>query len=270
MLVALNLLSAALQLLEAASLYVMAEQDHHIRNIILAIMFVGLLLTQLEMRMAFSALFQPADQAPLSITQKAGLRAGATLLHLTLMFPAYVASPADLDTILKMWFYAGSAVHTVLLSCVGCVQGYVIITALLKSSKHISAQVYRRKYIDLAVYLVLSVTAQLGVLGAFVMMSLNSTVKTKPVQQLFEQFGMACIGSEAVYTTIALRIMTSLLASNAQRPKHDSRRAKENKIETVAPEDDMPTTPANTEAGIRAMQQSTQDTQLASTHVRSK
>ncbi|KAL2917442.1 hypothetical protein HK105_203108 [Polyrhizophydium stewartii] len=157
--------------------------------------FGALLILQLEMRFVFSVLF------------------AKILLHDILMEPEYVGNAIIYEGIMGWWWMLGIALHAVILSFVGVVQGYLIIRAILTTSKRISAQQSARKLQEVVLSLVITIVSEVAGLSTFVYFSAFVSQREDPVTYwILNQFAITCLAVEAIAETVALLTMMDLVA----------------------------------------------------------
>nr|KAJ3417806.1 hypothetical protein HK105_000774 [Polyrhizophydium stewartii] len=205
----------------------------------IGVLFLAFAWIQLELRFVFAVLFETRVEKVWTPAARNRARVGLVILHLVLMWGQYfsaapylgyvfiivgVASAArahadaDPHTASQM-FNVGVGLHATIFTFVAGIQAYLIIRALLRSSKKIStidSIGYRRSLITL---LCVSVVIQVVGISVHIFRSLFLKITDDAALSLYwviYQFTIACISCEAVIESLSLMNMTDLVAG---RPK---------------------------------------------------
>nr|KAJ3419650.1 hypothetical protein HK105_006702 [Polyrhizophydium stewartii] len=214
MLVVAHLSAAAMLAIELVCNYVVHDDvAYAIQGAFFGLTFGALLILQLEMRFVFSVLFAKSAEGHWSEPSKLRARVAAVLLHDILMEPEYVGNAIIYEGIMGWWWMLGIALHAVILSFVGVVQGYLIIRAILTTSKRISAQQSARKLQEVVLSLVITIVSEVAGLSTFVYFSAFVSQREDPVTYwILNQFAITCLAVEAIAETVALLTMMDLVA----------------------------------------------------------
>ncbi|KAL2917454.1 hypothetical protein HK105_203120 [Polyrhizophydium stewartii] len=124
----------------------------------IGVLFLAFAWIQLELRFVFAVLFETRVEKVWTPAARNRARVGLVILHLVLMWGQYFSAAPYLGYVFIIMFNVGVGLHATIFTFVAGIQAYLIIRALLRSSKKIStidSIGYRRSLITL-----LSLTTQ--------------------------------------------------------------------------------------------------------------
>ncbi|KAL2917443.1 hypothetical protein HK105_203109 [Polyrhizophydium stewartii] len=201
----LNIISAILQLIVIYETYwepAARDVTYRVESISIGLLFLGFGWTQLELRFIFGVLFASRPEDIWTPVAKTRARIGLVLAHFTLLVSV------------------GTALHAILTTFVGGAQAYIFTTALLRTSKKLSATDTTGCRNQLIGLMCLSVLIHVAGIAAFCYGSLFFEVTSNTTLNLFwliYQFSLACLACEAVFQALSLITMTDLVAGKAMR-----------------------------------------------------
>ncbi|KAL2917475.1 hypothetical protein HK105_203141 [Polyrhizophydium stewartii] len=172
-------------------------------------------MQSLELRIVFGVLFASRPEDIWTPAAKTRARIAIVVAHFALAWAEYFSGFASLVSTLRTIRIVGLVIHAVLLSLTSTVQAYLVISALLKTSKKISPDDSTARRRRLIFTMCFGSTAQLMAILSFGYVALflkPNNLESQILYWLNDQFSAACIGIEAVSQTLSLLIMVDLVA----------------------------------------------------------